>query len=420
MNKHVLTVLVAIGAVAGSGCGGDQPAGLSTVVKAPAGAAARLGEHLSMALDAEGNPMFAYIFENMDGAGASDDTEVFFVSWDKSQRRWSEPVSVDAVGTFDSAPPLRQVSLARDALTGRLAVAYVVGLNQLSLAQSVDGGRSWTREIVDSAGGAEVANPVLRLRDGQQLLAYVEAESALVYATRDGAQGAFTKSSAPLITGTRGPRLLPLDLQFDADGRPGLAYFLASSTPCCTPPSYNTTLAFWRPGEPAATAIVDSQNTQSDLGSVSLAFEGRRPRVAFHLQRDALMDQRHLSFCAATDEGTKWPAPVQLPVDGTDGTGPYQQLVLSGARATVAAQYAFNASRPGLTVGRCGAPKLFRSDDQKSWTACGAEPTRKLGLAGRFLNALLGPGDKLYVAFQYDAISESGELPQGVTLWREP
>jgi hypothetical protein len=62
----------------------------------------------------------------------------------------------------------------------------------------------------------------------------------------------------------------------------------------------------------------------------------------------------------------------------------------------------------------------LRSDDLKTWTACGAEPTRKLGFAGRFLNAQRGPGDKLYVAFQYDALSEAESVPQGVTLWREP
>lgn len=93
---------------------------------------------------------------------------------------------------------------------------------------------------------------------------------------------------------------MPADLALDANGAPGIAYYLTSAAPT-TPESYNTTLAFWRPNDGSVVKIADSQNLPSDTSSVSLTYQGTRPRVAYHLKREA-QGQKDLWFSANADQ----------------------------------------------------------------------------------------------------------------------
>lgn len=436
LNRNVLwaaivAVCVAFGPLIAPAAASDDgpPEGYSVVAPAASGGDRSVGTHVSLALDGEGSPMVAYVVEDLANPG---NNTLQFAAWDHAAGRWKPAVAVANVGKIDSNPAMRQVSLARDASTGALGIAYqaAVSVNEpenwvVMLAQSTDGGATWRSEGAsrpDRQAQSNTGNPALALANGEIHLAYYQdwqrcvddacTNAAVWYRTRKGASGAFTDAMVPLLPGTSGNAYGPTALALDATGRPGVAYFLV---PEAGSPQQGLSLVFWRPGEASASKVADSNNVQSDIPSLSLAFGGSRPHIAYHLATNPEDPTEELWISSAND-GRAWGAPIRIPRDGSDITNVDQAVALtSQGQAAVAANLG-----AGSGDGQCGGPKLARSTDLVNWTTCSpdAEVGLSVGFAGRYVSLQARPNGRLYLAFQN--INESPLLPAGVVLWREP
>lgn len=425
------------GGGAGGGGGGAADAGLSiptgpsVAVALPSGAGTGdFGNDVSMALDANDHPMLSYSWSRPGGDVAQGG--VYFVRWDPGTGAWGTPVKVDTVGPVFSNAPLRHTAVAFDASTGVIAVAYgrfntrTPPRNELvystHLALSTDGGRTFTTELVSerqdmTSGSEEAYLPALKLAGGRTHLAYFQRWQrctsgsgsdchAAWYVTRTGNTGAFTRTLAPLTTGTAGNRALPLSLALDSQGNPGLAYFLGETA------GNNTTLAFWRPGSATAVAVFDSAGVQNDAPALSLAFAGVAPRVVAAL--DAVANPTaDLRFSSSAD-GVTWTAPVLVPRDGGQNVSSYVALSIAGGATALAA---YNGG--GSSAGTCGAPKLSRSADLTTWTTCGVDKATLDSGAGRYVNLAHTAAGKLVMAFHYP-VTTNAAVPAGVVVWREP
>ena len=109
------------------------------------------GQHVSLVLDGDDQPMVAYLKEvSNDDANSA----VHFTRYDAASKKWTTPVVVAAgISRVDGNPTLEQVKLARDASTGRLGVAFqkteefCAGINKEStvhVAFSTDNGATWS------------------------------------------------------------------------------------------------------------------------------------------------------------------------------------------------------------------------------------------------------------------------------------
>jgi hypothetical protein len=378
-----------------------------------------LGREVSLALDDQDDPMIAFVVYDPNGDTNPADSTLNFVRWDRTKRSWKEPVVVDVVANVVTNPPNRQVSLAHDSVTGALGIAYMKGEQQVWLAQSSDGGVTWTKAMVDS-NDFTMDNPTLAMRGGVIDLAYnsrfVRCSKsycdAVVYRSRTSATGDWSRAVVPEIPNTSGNRRFsPIGLALDSTGRPGLAYYL--EFPNAAPGIDADVLAFWRPDEKTASKIADSATTSNDFPSLALAFDGVKPRVAYLLHRDKEVTS-DLWF-SASDDGKSWGAPVGIPRDGRDMTDWDLSLVLdSRGRAAIAAYW---HTETKSAPGRCGGPKLFRSSDLQTWSSCGVDIRRGAGTQGRYVSVSFTRGDKLMIAFQNQINSN---LSAGIFLYREP
>src|ERR1035437_9229112 len=104
---------------------GPPPAGFSVAAQAPGApgsdAANNYGYDLSMALDGNGDPAFAFVQQDPNLDNDYSDTQVLFRSWNRATYTWNPVVKVGAIG--DNATSFRNtVSLAYDCSTGVFAV----------------------------------------------------------------------------------------------------------------------------------------------------------------------------------------------------------------------------------------------------------------------------------------------------------
>lgn len=409
---------------AGRQRGSEPPNGYSLALAIPTGAppVARFGVSASGAADQFNQPMLAAINVDPNGDGVFQDNTLVFTRWDGTARAFEAPRPVEVVGEIDLSHPNRQVSLARDADSGQLGIAYLKSDGNVRLAISNDEGANWTLETATapSSVGHALSNPQLLLKGGKVWLAYFDAtarvsQGGVIVRQRTGSS-AFTEATAPLLASNDGNPPGPLAMALDAAGNPGLAYFHVNQT------DPTVALAFWRPGAGAATKVADSALTANDGGtplqpSVSLAFSGELPRVAYHL-RTAAPDTQ-LWFAAATDAaGTSWGAPVAIPRNGStgalEGTQWYQALAVDGTKAAIAANF---AAGPPAQI--CGGPKLSKSADGASFTTCAPDSVRTFGRAGEFPSLWHHAPGKLTLLFNYESRANPS-IGGGVVLWREP
>ncbi len=415
------------GVDAGRPAGDMPPTGSSRAVEQPdAGAAtSRIGVSVSMALDQNEQPMLAFVEEDPNGDGVRQDDRVRFTRWNGVDRAWQPPVTVGTSGQVDDGFPHRQVSLARDAETGRLGVAFTTGATQVKLATSLDEGETWTVEVASAPnpGASAVGDPQLAMAAGSVHLAYWQERlrcagtgcSAVLYVRRDGAgPGGFSTAEVfPLAAATDANVPMPLSLALDSAGKPGVAAFLGVSS------AATVTLAFWRPGSANAASIFDSGTVTDATPSVSVAFDGDLPRVAYHLAgADASVQLR---YSAASDAaGATWGASVAIPRNGAvaslETTRYFQALALgAGGKVVIAAD--FTAATQALQL--CGGPKLARSNDGTAFTVCSPDGGKVFGLAGHYVNLALPPSGKLTLAFLYTSTANA-QMGPGIVVWREP
>lgn len=396
---------------------GDDPAtGWQVAVPLPTGAAAsaRLGPSVTSVGDQFGQPLIAMLFEDPNGDLNYDDNRVVFTRWDGVTKAFSALQTIEVVGGAVSTHPDRQISIARDAVTGRIGIAYTKGQgNVIRLAVSDDEGANFSLSTVSDGTAALVSNPALALKDGVAHVAWLQG-SSIEYRKRVGT-GAFTPTSpGSIVTGGK-----PVALALDSAGNPGVAFFLFAGTA-------SAELAFWRPGAPpnvvASADGLDLDNIDR-YPSVSLAFVGTTPHLAYHLRKVAPLpmadDTTELWYAKATDAtGATWSTPVAIPRNGSatafHSTRYYQALTIDDSgRVNLAANF---AAQGAMTA--CGGPKLARSTDGAAFTTCSpmGSPMQQ---GGSWLTMWPHRAGKQTLIFAYET-RNNPSIGAGVVMWREP
>lgn len=398
--------------------GDDPPTGWSLIEELPASAttATRLGVSVASAPDNHGQPLVAYLEDDPNGDGQRQDTRLFFTRWNGSAPGFTAPKQVEVVGAIDVSDPHRQVSVARDAQTARIGIAYVREMdNVVRFAWSDDEGANFSLQNVSTVPSAAlVSNPSLAMAGDTAMIAYVHG-SELSYAKRVG-NGTWSLDTAPSTIALQDP----VSIAVDADGQPGVAFFKDALGGLAE-------LVFWRPGSAVhtiATSGAVDVSTQDKRPSVTLTFVGNVPHVAYHLRNvepDPTSDHTpELFYAKATDSsGSSWstPVPMQRNGNGTTyhSTRYYQGLTAEASgRTRLAAYFAANGA-----VTTCGGPKLYRSDDGVTFAAPCAPTNSPIQFGGQWLSLWQHAPGKLTLIFHYDNRANANLKP-GVVMWREP
>lgn len=416
------------GGSGGATCDKAPPSGFTAAV-APT-ADGTLGLDTAMVADENDDPMIAYQW--YEPGGDIDQTSVYFTRWDRCVGAFTAPVKVDVVGSVSTNGPTRRVALAYDVATKKLALAYelvfkVAGYennpdNGVFLQTSADKGATWTGKLHVSdqkdGDGEQATGPVVAISGGKIQIAYAQDNRACCpiadpgcsgcagvwYLEGDG--GTFTRALVSDATGTIQVAGSTLSIAVDSAGKPALAFFQDPAK------GYTKTAIYWRPGT-TPVKVMDSNHIQNDDPSISLAFDGTRPRIAAHLVAvdSAPYDLR----VASSTDGVTWSAPVPLPRDGSQFTALYQSLAID-AKGNAAVSAYINGGGGDNT---CGGPRIVRSSDFKTWAACGADAEKKYAdIGGKYVDTYFTHENKLTMTF-YGTLGD-GNDGRGVMLWREP
>ena len=408
---------------ADGGPGGDgatctPPTGYEQVA-APDADVTQEDAHLAMVLDGAGNPMIAWVAYDQSG------TKLYFVAYDGATCTWRPRVQIDVVGDVDYTRD-REVTMARDPSNGHLGIGYQIvdtsGGTKVMLAQS-DDGTTWTSEMVAQRLASEpgsVLRPTVAMKNGKTYYVYYQDylwaaggsnssdSSGFIFGVRSGTSGSFTTTNVPAVAGATLPgcETLPPSIAIDDAGAAGLAFF--ARTDDATP---NLRVVYYSSASGLSVSVFDSQGTQHDGGDVSLVFEGTKPRLAATLERGTNDSNNSRVWFSASNDGSTWSAPVEMPMDGGDAMGPDVSMAAGGNGAlTIATNYG-----GGNGVHTCGAPKLSTSsDDGSGWATCGPvpDPAGQVGYAGGFVQLAYAPSGKRIAGFVATGL--------GVYVWREP
>lgn len=395
---------------------GPLPSGFSQAATTPPDTTLR---HSALALDGDGDAALAWI-----AAPKDKPRSVMFTRWERALGGFRAPVVVAEIATAGGeAAPHRSVSLALDASSGLIAVAYVTDapragrgpLRVAAVAFSSDGGATFpTKEIasvaVDPSDLDEhVSNPSVALAGGTTYLAYLQAQyrcgagpcTGGSLATRAAGATVWTREELPLVSGSTAQREAPVSLAVDASGTPGVLYFTRGGD------EDDTKLVYFTPSENPVT-LAGTEGIAYAAPSASLAFAGLEPRAAFMLP-DVAAAPYDVRFRAAA--GAAWQDVIALPTDAEHRAGSFVALALDGSGAPhVAANVASVSGR-----GDCGGPLLWRNDAAgRLDTDCIDGRVTKEG--GAWVSVAIGPDGKEVVAFS----NENSELLPGIVVWKQP
>src|ERR1035437_5574477 len=209
---------------------GPPPAGFSVAAQAPGApgsdAANNYGYDLSMALDGNGDPAFAFVQQDPNLDNDFTDTQVLFRSWNRAAYTWNPVVKVATVG--DSASSRNTVSLAYDSSTGVFAVFTEYNLSDgVRLYTSADGGATWPLKATYTVDGSGTYGPNVVLAGGNVYLASITGDTGARYITGklSAAPATWQSKTAPTVAGaTIADWGLAPSLVLDSAGNPGIAY----------------------------------------------------------------------------------------------------------------------------------------------------------------------------------------------------
>ncbi len=391
---------------------GPPPSGFSTAATAPGPADSYIAQNfaydISLALDTNGDPALAWVFEDPNGDSDRSDTKVVFRSWSRALYRWNDMTTVTVAG--DIATSFRpSISIGCDPSTGVFAIATEYGDGSMRVFVSNDTGVTWSQKAAFTNEGSSASGPSIVLAGGNIHLAYTVDSQGIQYVTGKLGSDSSTwiAKSAPQVSGIDlAEASVAPSLALDSSGNPGIAWWARDLNS-----DYNVVLMYWKPaGGSAPVKVMDSQNNQSDELAVKLAYFGLNPRVlAFVIRSDADYGVG-LHSTKSDDGGLSWSTPVVIPPDGDSSTDyPFDLAVDSQGRG--AAFFGENGSSGNY---QCGNPKLSRSDDFVQWTTCAAGPldvTAGYSVYPAAMAAAFGGNDRLYL-FWWDT--------GGIAMYREP
>lgn len=380
--------------------------GFNVALPAPADHSQDVGLFPSIVLTKTDDPMIAYLVRDPNATGNRDDIDLDFIKWDRENGRWTKPIVIDQLLNIDHFSPMLQ--LAFDTSTNTLGIVYRKIDVEVWLALSTDGGATWKKDLVSPSQGVSLFNPSLAMAGGKTHIAYVtdEGRTVLHYLTRAGT-AKFTDAKVPKLASTGDPRKTQPQVAVDSQGRPAIAFLAYPAS------GYNTTVAFWRPGDAQAVKVADSKDVQNDDAYISLAFAGDKPRIVVNLNRGEKSGGS--MYLMASEDGKTWAAPIQVPQEGNQSMDGLLALAINaqGAGAIVAP-----ATGGNLDASVCGEPKLARSADLKTWKTCSPDTTGKLGISAPTASLVFDSKGKLFIAMQQT--SEFSQVKPGLVVWREP
>ncbi len=131
-------------------------------------------------------------------------------------------------------------------------------------------------------------------------------------------------------------------------------------------------MVYWRSDMAGAVAVTDTNNVQNDLVSLTLAFEGTKPRVAGLLSRDlSSASAYNATYVSSPDDGTTWNAAQPFVLSG--GLDSYTSLATDGkGNEAFTSHYNGSANSPAQQDAGCGPdPFVSRSSNSgAAWSGC--------------------------------------------------
>ena len=396
---------------------GPPPSALGLAATAPLignQVAGQYGLNVSLALDGNGDPAFAFFFVDPNNSGDATQTQVLFRNWNRAAAQWNPLVLVATPG--DATNPDESVlSLAYDASTKTFGIAMQDLSTAIRLYLSTDGGATWSlKTTFTSFSGTD--GPALALASGNIYLAFQSGGAdGLEYVTGKltADPATWTSKLVPSVKNV-GPSYAGVSpaIALDNSGNPAIAYWAQDITQ-----SYNAILFFWRPaGTAAPVRITDTQDNQSDVLGVTMVFYQGNPRVGFAAVRGDTTGGGTVHFVRSDDGGNTWLPPVLMPTDGNASTD-YPLDIAVDSKDNGALVFNQNVAS-GDGSEKCAVPKLALSSDLVNWTTCQAAPSLGsfTGVAGA-VQIAFGGNDKRYVFFESLGDSQANS---GVVIYREP
>ena len=399
---------------------GPPPAGFNNVAPAPLIAGNPItgyGDDASLAFDSNGDPAFAFLYDDPNQDGSTIDSALLFRSWNRAQFSWNPIVTVSTVGDITSTSR-NSVSLAYDPSTSTYVIAseFISGnLYGIKIFVSADLGKTWTTKQSYSSGATAYYAPSVALLNGNIYFAViVDTIGVRFYSGSLSAAGSTWVLKTPTKPANTDIALFGTgaSLALDSSGNPAVAYWVPDTR---SNQGYNDVLLYWRPLSAGAPVVVtDTQNQQSDV-AVKMRFFGNNPRILFHAQRNDADFGVGVHFVRSDDGGTTWQTPVVIPPDGNSSSDFPFDLALDSQGHAAIAMGQNGSSGDGL----CGNPKLSRSSDLLHWTTCAAAD---ISVTGKFqpypsaLQVAFGGNDKLILLWEDTSGSDSGA---GILFYRE-
>uniref|UniRef100_Q02A09 Fibronectin, type III domain protein n=1 Tax=Solibacter usitatus (strain Ellin6076) TaxID=234267 RepID=Q02A09_SOLUE len=395
---------------------GPPPSGFTVAAAAPGAAgsdqAGNYGYDLSMALDTNGDPAFAFLQQDPNNDSEYSDTQILFRSWNRAAYAWNPIVKVAATG--DTATYFHNtLSLAVDSSTGVFAIysEFEQG-GAVKLYTSPDGA-AWSLKASYPNFDSQATSPVVALAGGNVYLASIIDYVGVRYVSGklSADPATWISKTAPIPAGTStADSSVTLAMALDSAGNPGIAYWVEDMVE-----SYNRILLYWRPaGSSAPTRVLDSQGHQSDGVSVRMVYRNLNPRILVSVQRADGGFGVTVHFVKSDNGGSSWSNVVLIPADGDSSTDyPFDLAIDSQDHG--AAGFGQNS---GSGNHLCQGPKLALSTDLATWKTCGLPNAAAAGSFDGYPGAIsisYGGNDKLLFMWW-----DTEASPAGIYLYREP
>ncbi len=213
---------------------GPPPSGFNNVSAAPivgGNPVNGYGEDLSMTLDGNGDPAFAFLFVDPNQDGDGSDTQLLFRSWNRAQYTWNPLVVVATVGDVSSSY-YNSSSLAYDPSTGMFVLASdftTPTLGGIRIYVSADGGNTWTDKQNYTSATAGFYGPSVALANGNIYVAVIEdAAGVRFYSGQLSAAGSSWVQKNPTKPANTDIALFGtgVSVALDSAGNPAVAYWV--------------------------------------------------------------------------------------------------------------------------------------------------------------------------------------------------